>query len=54
MKLPMIRTNIYLEVRQRNILKTKAILKGIKMAELVRKIIDNYLEEESRNDGSNS
>ncbi len=41
----MIRTDIYLTNRQRNILKVRSKLKGFSMAHLVRTAIDLYIEQ---------
>lgn len=46
----MIRTEIYLELRQRNILKIQGKLKGKSMAKLIREAIDLYLGETNESD----
>ena len=45
---PMKRTNIYLTERQMKALQKKADKMGLSMAELVRRILDEYLDKEER------
>lgn len=51
----MIRTEIYLTTRQRNILRVRGKLKGLSMAHLIRIAIDLYIEllEREENDNNN-
>lgn len=49
----MIRTDIYLTNRQRNILKVRSKLKGFSMAHLVRTAIDLYIEQIGKEENDN-
>lgn len=50
----MIRTEVYLTTRQRNILKIRARLKDLSMAHLIRVAIDLYIESLEKEENGNS
>jgi len=49
----MIRTEVYLTTRQRNILKIRGKLKGFSMAHFIRIAIDLYIELLEKEDNDN-